>query len=182
MEFTQMILTTALVLLLIPAICLAVVLAEKKAPSKEYDERQEQARGRAYRLCFWFDLVYFGLVMCWQKNAEVFFPDSAPVYIVIYAGLLLTVMLFLTYCAISAAMFSNNPKQSPVWVTVCFLILGAGQLDEFFMDEAAKTGWPLPLGEENDWWFPLLTGIFFLYLGLLGVVQLMICRFTGERD
>jgi len=51
------------ILLGIVLLCLGVIYLEKKAPTKNYDERQLHARARAHRLSFWVGFIYSLLVV-----------------------------------------------------------------------------------------------------------------------
>lgn len=69
---------------------------DKKRPVKEYDERQQAVRGRAYEWAFEIGILYFGLVML----LESLLPEGlqASLILVVATGLALEGFTIGAYC------------------------------------------------------------------------------------
>ena len=77
-------------LLCIIAFCALIILLEKKFPSREYDERQKAAQGRASRLGMIVGMLYFMVVMT-VMIFQVDHPKTVEPYLLIFIGILLVV-------------------------------------------------------------------------------------------
>jgi len=162
-----------LVLTIIGHICVLTLFGwvcvrlKKKHPSKDYDERQKQAQGTAYQICFWAQILYAALVM----SLSVDFSDanltySLPLLDVLLVGLFIQCMLFHICCLLQGAALplSEHPRQaigSNLFICI---------FDLFFYISSLKLesdGFPGPLKS----WYYLLLAISSFYLALLHLIQ-----------
>lgn len=108
-------------------ICAIAIQIQKNNPGQQYDERQKQARGEAYRLSFWAGTIYYLLIALGIGLEE---PDSDLVFSLLMAGLLGQVMLLHFYCFLTHAALPLGEK--PLGNAVCYFVLGAMYLYEYF--------------------------------------------------
>lgn len=108
-------------------LCIIVIQIQKNNPGQQYDERQKQARGEAYRLSFWAGTIYYLLIALGIGLEE---PDSDLVFSLLMAGLLGQVMLLHFYCFLTHAALPLGEK--PLGNAVCYFVLGAMYLYEYF--------------------------------------------------
>ena len=150
------------------AFCALAIWIERKFPGKKYDERQQAARGRAYRVGFLTGEAFFLAAAVWQIF-QVGAEKSGPeVYLVLFAGLLLQTMLFHTYCLLSGAALplGENPLLTIVGCLICALLYGI----KWIRDPVAV----LELnGQASARWIDLLVMIAFLYLALTHLIRLL---------
>lgn len=148
-------------------ICAVVIWLENKYPGKNYDERQKQARGNAYRFSFWLGLVYhFGLSLAaiWNHSWS---SESVDLYLLLYFGLILQAVSFHIYCVFTHAALpmSDNPKAS----IGCYGLLAVLNLMQFWGYHSIELSFG---GESSNKWANLLTGFLFLVLTVLHLLQL----------
>lgn len=150
----------------IVVLCLGVIWLERKFPSDEYDERQKLAQGRACRLGFLTGMLYFGVVsvvLLQQVDGE----KTIEPWLLVFIGFLLMVMVDHTYCFLTHAVLPLSQK--PMTSIVCYGIAGAVQV--WYTMNALEWA-PLSLtGHGTGGWIHLLTGISFLYLSLMHLIQ-----------
>lgn len=132
-------------------ICAIAIQIQKNNPGQQYDERQKQARGEAYRLSFWAGTIYYLLIALGIGLEE---PDSDLVFSLLMAGLLGQVMLLHFYCFLTHAALPLGEK--PLGNAVCYFVLGAMYLYEYFF-----------LGRG---WIKLTVGLCILTMALLHLI------------
>ena len=154
------------ILLGIVILCLGVIYLEKKAPAKNYDERQLHARARAHRLSFWVGFIYSLLVvilLIQQVDGE----KTVEPFLLVFTGLILQAIVLHTYSILSDAALPLSEKP---WVAIlCFTLVGCLQLTQFVVEY--RRGLPGLTGREAADWVYLMTGISFLYLSVLHLIQ-----------
>ena len=157
-------------------LCLGVIWLERKFPSKEYDERQKQAQGRASRLGMITGLIYF-MVVTAVLIRQVEEPKTVEPYLLVFIGVLLMVMVDHTYCFLTHSTLPLSQK--PMTSIVCYAVCGMIQL--LYIWEALDR-FPLALvGRGSAGWIHLLTGISFLYLSLIHLIQYLRDRREGHE-
>lgn len=151
-------------LALIVALCAAVTWVEKKVPHKEFDERQKIVQGKAYALAFNVGLLYFMVITIWQMlqaEAGKAFPEM---YLLLFLGLWMQMLLFNTYCILNGAGLPLSEKSS--WAIGTSLIFAGYYFLKYFgfRDELNRSGFQL---------IPLMMGVGFSYLALLYGIQML---------
>ena len=165
--FTALLLlcTVFALLMLLSAV---VIHIEKKHPGTDYDERQKQARGNAYRFCFWLGFVYYFVlytVVLWYFPKDLRPGNVAPA---MFFGMILQGISFHIYCVFTHAALplSENPLV-PIW---SYTVLAAFNLLELVVDGVKEFSLLEPgLNSLSR----LMTGFFFLTLAVLHVIQFL---------
>ena len=166
MSIMAALLLMCFLVLFLMGLCAAVIRLEKKHPSKDYDERQKQARGNAYRFSFWLGLLYyFGMYIA----ALWYFPTElrpGNVAAVIFLGTDLQAISFHIYCLFthSALPLSEKPLV-PIW---SYTVLAAFNLLEIVVDGVKEFSVLEPGVNSLS---RLMTGFFFLVLAVLHLIQ-----------
>lgn len=142
-------------------VCCGIAIGiERKFPGKEYDERQNQARGRAYRLGFIFGTAYYLSVLFWMLFDQGWSAVAEP-QTLIFVGLLVQVMVMHIYCILTDAALPMSEK--PGVAVICYGFLGIGQLLTYDYGAAFSL-----IGSER-----LLSGIAFLSLAVMHGISLL---------
>lgn len=157
------------------AFCAGVIWLEKKYPSENYDERQKQARGNAYRFSFWMGLAYYfvlTLVAIWNRPWD---NSVVDLYLLLSFGLTIQAISFHIYCFFTHAALplSENPKVS----IVGYALLAGLNLVQFIGYHSIELSFG---GESSNKWVNLMTGFLFLVLTLLHLFQQL--RDRGEKE
>lgn len=145
-------------------LCVVVTWIEKKFPRTEYDERQKIVQGKAYALAFNAGLLYYIPVTIWQMLQAEAGKSFMEMYLVLFVGLWVQMLLFNTYCIFHGAGLPLSQKSS--WaIGTCVLFSGYYFLKYFgFREELNRTGFKLIL---------LLMAVGCSYLALLYGVQMI---------
>lgn len=116
-----LVIAVALVLLGIMAILARV---DRKQSAKQFDERQQAARGKAYEWAFWVGFAYFAMIAI----LDGLLPDGlqASIFLVAMVGLSLEGFVVGCYCIFHDAYLPLT--QSPKANIIILYILGAVQL------------------------------------------------------
>ena len=147
-------------------LCAGVIWLEKRFPSAEYDERQKQAKGNASRLGIIVGMLYFAVVTA-VLIRQVEEPKTVEPYLLVFVGILLMMTVDHTYCFLTHA--SLPLSQKPITAILCYASSGVVQLVYIWN---ALDRFPLSLvGYGSAGWIHLLTGIVFLYLSVMHLVQ-----------
>ena len=135
-------------------LCAVTIRVQQKYPSEQYDERQKQVRGEAYRLAFWLGTVYYLLIALMIGIERI---DSELIFQLLIAGVLGQFMVLNFYCFMTYASLpvSKNSMSS----VVCFFALGVMYLVEHFVVLQS--------------WIPLATGICFLTMAALHLINII---------
>lgn len=171
MSILEAILLMCGAVLVLMGISAVVIRLEKRFPSSEYDERQKQARGNAYRFSFWIGIAYhfvLSLVVLWvlPKNLR---PGN--VYPFFQYGLALQAFAFYIYSIFTNAALPMAEK--PERTILFYTALAVWNLIRF-MGNAGEDISVLEPGPSNL--SGLMTGFFFLILVLLHSIQLLKSR------
>ena len=156
------------ILLGIVLLCLGVIYFEKKLPAKNYDERQLGARARAHRLSFWVGFAYYlGVVVLLIRQVEG--EKTVEPFLLVFSGLILQALVLHTYSILSDAALPLSER--PLYPITCFTFVGCLQLTQF----CNQLRWGIPglTGRGAADWVLLMTGISFLYLSVLHLIQWM---------
>ena len=147
-------------------LCLGVIYLEKRMPGKQYDERQLHARTRAHRLSFWVGFAYY-LVVTVVLMKQVDGEKTVEPFLLVFVGLILQALVLHTYSILSDAALPLSEK--PLYPIACFTFVGCLQLTQFY--NQLRWGIPGLTGRGAADWVFLMTGISFLYLSLLHLIQ-----------
>lgn len=150
---------------------------KKKFPSKKWDERQNQAHGTAYQICFWAQIAYVIIVVYLSESFGT--PNLTvplPLLDVLLVGLFIQCILFHLCCLLQGAALplSERSEQTACWYLImgivdliCYLPLSKYDPDGYF-------------GAMKNWYYLLFT-ITCFYLALLHLIQFIRSR-RGERE
>lgn len=154
------------ILLGIVLLCLGVIYLEKRIPGKNYDERQLHARTRAHRLSFWVGFVYY-LIVTVILMKQVDGEKTVEPFLLVFVGLILQALVLHTYSILSDAALPLSER--PLYPITCFTFVGCLQLTQF----CNQLRWGIPglTGRGAADWVFLMTGISFLYLSVLHLIQ-----------
>ena len=154
------------VLAAIIVFCIANMWIEKRYPSEDYDERQKLIQGRASSLGMGIGLIYLVVVMGILIN-QVDKEKTIEPFLLVLWGFLLPIMVDHTYCFIGQAALPLSQK--PWYSIISYAILGTLHLWKF--NNGLKL-FPLSfVGKGTSAWIYLSTGICFLYLSLMHIIQ-----------
>ena len=149
-------------------LCTAVIRFEKKHPGKDYDERQKQARGNAYRFSFWMGFAYYFVLyiaVLWYFPKDLRPGNVAPA---MFIGMLIQAMSFHIYCFFTHADLPLSEK--PIVSIWSYTVLAAFNLLELVIDGVKEFSLLQPgLNSLSR----LMTGFFFLVLAVLHLIQLL---------
>lgn len=93
------------------ALCMVVIRIEKRSPDTEYDERQKQVRGNAYRISFYVSFAYF-LALLYCVGLGVF-DEMESVATLLFTGVVIQMMVFHIYCLLAHAALPLSDKGKP---------------------------------------------------------------------
>ena len=153
------------------ALCAFAVYLEKHFPSDTFDERQKLSRGRAYRLSNFVSYLYFAVIAIYLLR-QVDGEKSVEPYLLVYFGLMLQAMVDHTYCLMTHSALPLTQKRS--MAIFSYLFSGAIFTTMFFMHQ--KQYGISFVGHGTSALLFLMTGICFLYLVLIHIIQLILER------
>ena len=151
------------VLLLLAVLCWGVRWLERNVPLERYDERQNLARGNAFRVSFWVGMLWYAAAMLCAAG------DMLPVddWLLIYGGVMLQIMVFHIYCLMSGSALPLSAKPLPT--TLSYAILGVGQLWDTLTNMWVRE---MPLtGRGSNVWFHLTAAVCFFSLASMHLIQ-----------
>ncbi len=159
----------AAVFLMLLAVCWGIIVLERKFPGKNYDERQQIARGRAYRASFWFGFLYYLAVSVYAVN-----QGGEMNYLLLFGGMTMQAVVFHIYCMLTGAALPLSEKP---WVPViCYSIMSMMYLIPVFTGAYTDT---LTMSKEGTrTGVNLVLGVFFLALAVLHLMN----RLRKERE
>ena len=151
-------------LALVVLLCAAVTWMERKVPKMEYDERQKSVQGKAYALAFNVGLLYFIPVTIWQMLQAEAGKMFMEMYLILFLGIWMQMMLFNTYCIFHGAGLPLSRKCS--WALGTCLLFAGYYFVKYvgFRDELNRIGFHF---------IPLLMGVGFAYMALLYGIQML---------
>ena len=154
------------ILVFIIALCAGAIWVEKRFPGQEYDERQKIAKGRGYRLGFWFGIAYYlgvSLILLWQVDGE----RTVEPYLLVFAGIMLQGIVDHTYCLLTHSALPLS--QNRLYAVSGYVVCGALHSTQFYIS-SKRDGLSL-VGHGSATWIWLIGGCCFFYLTLLHVIQ-----------
>lgn len=153
------------------ALCAFAVYLEKHFPSDTFDERQKLSRGRAYRLSSCVSYIYFAVIgVCLLRQVDG--EKSVEPYLLVYFGLMLQLMVDHTYCVMTHSALPLTQKRSAAIIS--YLFSGATFTTMFFMHQ--KQYGISFIGYGTSALLFLMTGVCFLYLVLMHIIQMFLDR------
>lgn len=156
-----------LILLAIVLLCLAAVWIEKMFPGKQYDERQVLSRSKAHRLAYWVGFLYYMavvMILLYQVDGE----RTVEPYLLVLGGIFLQEIVIHTYCLITHAALPLSQNAAPS--IVGFFIMGVMNLLAFW-GQYQRYGVMRPVGHSTITYIYLVSGIGFMYLAVLHLIQ-----------
>ena len=149
-------------------LCAGVIYLQKKAPGQEYDERQKIMRGKASDLSLTTGFVYF-LVVTAILIRQVEGEKTVEPFLLIFFGLELQMLVYHTYCLLTHSAMPLS--QRPVTAVVCYSFSG---LIQFLYIFNRLGDFPIAMvGRGSAGWIHLTGGVFFLYLALMHLIQML---------
>ena len=157
-----------LVLLGIVLLCFGAVWMEKNFTTERYDERQQLARMRGYRLSFFVGILFMLVAMSFMVY-QVDSEKTVEPYLLVYFGLMLQATVFHFYCLLNHAALPFSEK--PVVPIVCYAFIG---LMDFFAFKNAVERWPLTfVGHGTTGWNSLVQMFFWFSLAAMYLIQVL---------
>lgn len=155
-------------------LCFGIIQWEKGEENERYDERQQTARGKGYRFCFWVGIVYFTGVMVYLMNCMEREP-AIEGYLLVDFGILLEALAFHFYCIVTHSDLPFAQKRKGT-VTA---YLGCGAVQFLNLSNAARRygGWPLT-GKGSVKWAYLAVAVTFFLLA----ASHLVASFWKERE
>lgn len=158
----------AVAVMVIAAICAAVVHIEKNFPGEKYDERQKIARGNACRFSLWLGEIYYLILLPYFVMHIGKTEWEAEPFLLISVGVVLQVLGFHTYCLLTHSALPLGQKPMPAILNYC--LIGV-------MHQVLYFRWRIPEGTvglsgyESYGMFYLLLSLFFFSLALLHLIN-----------
>ena len=147
---------------------LLAVWYQKKYPPKEYDERQELARGEAAKLSMFVVLIYFlALFAGYGYRGLVYDTEirAMEVALAIMVGLGAALMVNHTYCLLTHAALPLGKK--PMGTMVSFFVSAVLELLNYYL-----RCWLYPdRGSQMEGYIWLMCGVSSCYLGILYLIE-----------
>ena len=111
-------------------LCAGVIRVEKNHHSENYDERQKQAMGKAYRISFYASFCYYiGLMFVIDYLGSI-----KTVSMLLFIGIVIQLMVFNIYCLLAHAALPLSDRGKP-WRSVwCYGVMCAVNLAYFVAD------------------------------------------------
>lgn len=152
-------------------LCLGTMYLEKKAPRNDYDERQKQVRGNAYRLSFALGISY-QLVLFALTDFQKELPLKLST--MIYLGVLVQLLVCHIYCLLNHAAL---PLSEKAWLGIgTYLLTGFGQLASFYSNMNLYQRVGLQLGYTPPWegiWLKLALAVTSFALAIMHLIALV---------
>lgn len=151
------------------------IVLSRRIKKADYDERQLLARNTAYKVSFFFLLIY--CFVCGLLH--IFDFKWADTTIQMFLGIIISFSLFIALCIIKDAFFSNSSKQnnysvifffSYSIVSVLYFLSGLGTGQTFWEE-----------GEMSILVLYLVSTVCFLALGILSVIKIILEK-RGARS
>lgn len=150
----------------IAVICGAAVALERYFPSKNYDERQQVARGNAYRVTFWVGFVYY-LVLLPYLIMGTYQDWLVEPYLLVTIGFLIQMVTFHIYCLMTHSALPLGGK--PMSTIVAYSLMGGSYMIQFFAYkyEGSTVGFS---GYESTDGLRLMLSVGFLTLAIVHLI------------
>jgi len=143
---------------------------------KEYDERQEALRGKAYKYAYFTLIAYLLADGVITKGFEIRWAETITES---YLGIMISVLVFAIICIKNDAYFSLTEK--PGTYLVLFLVLGFVNIGVCVM-RYIMHGSLITDGMLNQYAMNLFSGIMFLILAAAMAVKMFNERQLEKRD
>lgn len=176
MSQLQLVLTIIGGLFALTAFSWVCIQLAKKFPSKAYDERQKQAQGRAFEICYWVQAAYTILMVHWASEPyKTGFSLSWEEIIAL--GFILQFILFNICCLLQGAAlpFSQKP-----WGTIFSYSLSCITFLFLYFARTRRYS-DQPDMMQDLLWLYLFSGIGMLYLIILHLIQFFRSK-RAERE
>lgn len=161
---------------IVAALVIFVVIARSKNVKKAgYDERQLLARNTAYKVSFFFLLIY-----CFTCGLlHILNVNWAGIAVQMFLGIILSFTLFIALCIIRAAYFSSSPKKNLYAVLSFFVYCIMSVYFLFSHLGDGKTFWEN--GQLSHLFLELVASVCFFALGILSVIKLILDKRGAEK-
>lgn len=180
MNFWFALLTITVAAIAVTGLCVLLMWFAKKLPIKGFDERQQQARGKAANWALWTGFFYFWAI----AFLGILLPEEMKEYwpILILVGLSLETLVYYVYCVVNDAHIPllESPRQRIFWFYLCGVIqLGVTALrvggNIVYFTEAGKLAkrafHETPLGVVE--FSQLMCGVLFILMATIELVRLL---------
>ena len=141
-------------------LCWGLLWLERRAPVEDYDERQKQARGSAYRISFWLGIIYYFCIATFGAMDG----DPNTFSVMVMGGIVVQILAFHLCCLLTHASLPLSRKPMAA-VAVCGLF-AVKHLTELFM---AGFDFQTPLHEGAL--LKLMCGVSFALLAVIHLIQ-----------
>lgn len=147
---------------------LIAVLMKKKNGTGKYDERQELARGKAYKYAFFVLMIYSCLNGLFNLISGINWSDTISGN---FIGICLSVTVFACVCLFKDAYFSVREKPGfyiSLFSIIAIVNIAAGVINLLEKDNAVITD-----GQLNYHSINLIVGIMFIIILVAAVIKLL---------
>ena len=163
------------IIICVVVVLFVVIVRLFRNKKNQYDERQLLARNAAYKVSFFFLLIYCSVCGLMQI-LDVKWADAA---VQMFLGVILSSVLFCALCVIKDAYFSNSPKRNTYSVLFFF---GFGLLYFIYLMMRLSKGEVLfDNGELTVLVLYLVSSVCFIALGILAVIKIILEKRGTEK-
>lgn len=157
------------IVVILAALSFLTIWIGRKAHSHRFDERQQIARGDAYRFSFWVGFFcYFGMLIYMIQCVE-HEPVVEP-YLLMFLTICIQAVAFHMYCVVTHSALPFDEK--PIGPIVGYSVMGVFHLLGFISRDVKET---LPLrGQGTSAWMDLILGGFLLVVALIYLIGALI--------
>ena len=156
------------IIICVVVVLFVVIVRLFRNKKNQYDERQLLARNAAYKVSFFFLLIYCSVCGLMQI-LDVKWADAA---VQMFLGVILSSVLFCALCVIKDAYFSNSPKRNTYSVLFFFWF---GLLYFIYLMMRLSKGEVLfDNGELTVLVLYLVSSVCFIALGILAVIKIIL--------
>lgn len=180
MNFWIAMLIITVAAIVVTGLCVLLMWLAKKLPSKRFDERQQQVRGKAANWALGVGFLYFSAI----AFVSILMPEEMKQYwfAVILIGLSLEGLVYYVYCIVNDAHIPllKSPKQRIFWGYLCSITqlaaaatrVGANNLYFTETGEVAKRAFhETPLDAVA--FTQLICGVLFVLLATMEMIRLL---------
>jgi hypothetical protein len=163
------------IIICVVVVLFVVIVRLFRNKKNQYDERQLLARNAAYKVSFFFLLIYCSVCGLMQI-LDVKWADAA---VQMFLGIILSFVLFIAVCMIKDAYFSDSPKRNTYSVLFFF---GFGILYLIHLMMRLSKGEVLfDNGELTVLVLYLVSSVCFIALGILAVIKIIFEKRGAEK-
>lgn len=159
------------VVVALAGICWLCLFLERKFPSKQYDERQLQARYKGYRFGFWVGIVYYFVAWVLTDILGKLADYSTEL---IFVGLMVQLLAGVIYMMLTGANLPLSQKPTPYLFALFFAVSGFSVINAY-RSIRCEIGL---YGEYQIPWKELVISVVWFALGVVYLISWL----TRDRD